>query len=119
MAAECAEHVEDNSCLSNLSEVQAAPNNQIEEIIRGESFIFRRLHVIAGNEKFFVAVWSDKCGAFRIINAAGKKLQGQERMGSSAFPEIDLDGIGFPRPAVVRASDDKVDRETADDAGVS
>ena len=32
-------HVKDNSCLSDLSEVQAASHDQIEEIIRSESFI--------------------------------------------------------------------------------
>ena len=75
--------------------------------------------MIAGDKELFVSVWRDKRGAFRIVNAAGKKLQGQERMRSSAFPEIDLNRLGFPRRAIGRASHDKVDRETADDTCVS
>src|SRR5437016_3979103 len=75
--------------------------------------------MIAGHQKFFVSVWRDECRAFRIVSAAGKKLQCQERMGSSAFPEIDLDGIGFPGRGVVRTRDHKINRETANNAGIS
>ena len=66
-----------------------------------------------------MSVRRDEGRVFRIVVAAGKKLQGQERMCSSAFPEVDLDGVSFPGRGVVRTSDDKVDRKTADDAGIS
>src|SRR5690242_18916390 len=75
--------------------------------------------MIAGYQKFFVSVWRDECRPFGFITAAGKQLQSKERMCSSAFPKVDLDGIGFPRRAVVRTSDDKIDRKTADNAGIS
>src|SRR5689334_1772142 len=75
--------------------------------------------MIAGYQKFFVSVWRDECRAFGFVSAAGKKLQCQERMCSSAFPEVDLDGVGLPGRAVVRTSDDKIDRKTADNAGIS
>src|SRR5215813_8859996 len=75
--------------------------------------------MITGNQKFLVSVRCDKGRAFRIVSATGKKLQSQKRMCSSAFPEIDLDGVGFPWRGVVRAGDDKVYCETADDASIS
>src|SRR4026207_1474023 len=75
--------------------------------------------MIAGHQKFFVPVWRDECRAFRIVSAAGKKFQRQKGMCSSAFPEVDLDGVGFPDGGVVRTSDDKIDREAADDASIS
>ena len=65
-----------------------------------------------------MSVWGDKGRVFRIVNAAGKKLQGQERMGRSPFRRL-IDGVGFPGRGVVRASDNKIDRETADDTCVS
>src|SRR5690242_15113958 len=75
--------------------------------------------MIAGHQKFFVSVWRDEYCSFRIVGPAGKKLERQERMCSSAFAEVDLDGIGLPGRRVVRTRDDKIDRETADNAGVS
>src|SRR5690242_15900143 len=75
--------------------------------------------MIAGHQKFFVSVRRNEYRVFRIVSAAGKKLQCQERMRSSAFPEVDLDRIGLPGRGVLRTSDDEVDRETADNAGIS
>src|SRR5947207_117195 len=68
-AAKSAEHMENNPCLPDLSEVEAASNGEIEDIIRGESSIARRFDVIAGDKKFFATVRGDEGGAFRIVNA--------------------------------------------------
>ena len=118
-AAKSAEHMENNPCLPDLPEVEAAPNDEIEDIIRRESSIARRFEMIAGDEKFSAPVRRDEGGAFRIVNASGQKLQSQERMSGSTFPQIDLDGVGFPSGGIVRPGDDEIDRETTDYAGVS
>ena len=75
-AAKSAEHMENNPRLSDLPKVEAAPHDEIEDVIRGESSIARRFDMIAGHEKFLAPVRRDKGAAFRIVNAAGKKLQG-------------------------------------------
>ena len=75
-AAKSAEHMENNPRLTDLSEVQAAPNDEIEDIIRGESFIARRFEMIARHEKFLAPVRRDKGTVFGIVNTAGEKLQG-------------------------------------------
>ncbi len=111
--------MENDPRLPDLSKVKATPHDEIEDIIRRESSIARRFEMIAGHEKFLAPVRRDEASAFRIVSAAAKKLQSQERMRCSALPQIDLDRIGFPLVRVVRARDDKINRETPDDAGVS
>src|SRR6516165_2818949 len=75
--------------------------------------------MVAGHEKFFAPVRRDEGSAFRIVDATSQKLQGEERVGGSAFPKIDLDCISLPWGGIVRAGNDEIQREAADHTSVS
>ena len=111
--------MKDDSGLPDLTKVQSTPNDQIEEIVRRESSIARRFNMVARDQKFLISIRRGEGGAFRIVSAAGKKLQRQKRMRCSALSQIDLDGVGFPGSRFVRARDDEIDCETANDTCVS
>src|SRR3954447_24418197 len=49
-----------------------------------------------------------------VVCAVSQKLQSQERMGGSAFPQIDFNRVSLP--LVLLTYGHKVDREAADDA---
>jgi hypothetical protein len=59
--------VKDDAGLPNLCKVQAAPNDQIEKIIRCESSAARRVEMIAGDKKFLLSIRGDEGSAFRIV----------------------------------------------------
>ena len=102
------------ACLTRLIEVQIVPNNDVKEIVRSQTAIKRRLHVIAGDKKLLLSVGSRKDRGFRIVSAVGKKLQSQKRMSGSAFSQINLDGVRIPFS--VLPHHDKVQSEPSDDS---
>ena len=63
--------------LPGLVEVQVMPHDNVEQVVRSESPIARRLDVIAGYEKFLLAIRSRENASFRIVSSIGKKLQSQ------------------------------------------
>src|SRR6266702_923777 len=111
---ESAHHVKYDAGLSCLTEVQAVPHHNIEEIVRRQSAIERRLHVIAGNKKLLLSVGGSKDRRLRIVCTVSEKLQSQKGMSRSAFSQIDLDRIRVPFS--VRAHYYKIQSEAPDDS---
>src|SRR6266513_686892 len=104
-----------HACLSRLIEVQVVPDDNVEEIVRSQSSIMRRLDVIAGDEKLLLSAGSSKDRGLRIVCTVSKKLQSQKGMSRSAFSQIDLDGIWVPL-SVARTHHYKIQNEPSDDA---
>src|SRR5436190_1461582 len=112
--AQSAHHVKYYACLTRLIEVQIVPNNDVKQVVRSQTAVKRRLHVIAGDKKLLLSVGSSKGRGLRIVGAVGKKLQSQKRMSSPTFSQIDLDGVRIPFS--VRPHHDKVQSEPSDDS---
>src|SRR5262245_56318261 len=75
--------------------------------------------MIACHEKFLMPVWRREDCALRVIGATGEKLQGEKRVGCSAFAQVDFDRIPFPVCVCVLACYDKIECEPPDDSGLA
>ena len=64
--------------------------------------------MIARDEKLLASVRGRKGCAGRIVRTSGQELQGEKGMSRAAIAQIDLDRVGFPGLALVRARHDKI-----------
>ena len=69
--AQRAHHVKNHTCLASLIEMQIVPHNDVEQVVRSKSPVARRLHVIAGYEKFLLTVRSREDASLRIVSSVG------------------------------------------------
>jgi hypothetical protein len=77
--------VEHYACLAGLIEMQIVPHDDVEQVVRSQSAIARRFHVIAGHKELLLAVRSREDAGSGIIGAVSEKLQSQKRMSGPAF----------------------------------
>src|SRR6266480_838093 len=94
--AQGAHHVKDDACLPGLTEVQVVAYDDIKKIIRSQCAISGRFDVIAGHKELLPSIRRCKDRSVRIVYAVSEKLESQKRVCSSAFSQINLDGIGLP-----------------------
>src|SRR6266516_4337307 len=67
--------------------------------------------MVAGDKKLLPPIRRCEDRGVGIVSSIGKKLQGQKRMSSAAFSQINLDGIRLPFS--IRAHHHKIQSETA------
>ena len=112
--AQRAHHVEDDTCLSRLIEMDVVTGHNVKQIVGREDAICRRVLMIAGDETFLLAKPRGEHTAVGIIRAIGEKLQGQKRMRRSTFAQIDLNRVCLP--LVLFTHRHKIDREPSQHA---
>src|SRR5437764_15467636 len=95
--------------------MQIVPDHDVEQIVRSKSSIARRFDVIAGYEKFLLAIGSREDASLRIIGTIGEKLQSQKRMSGAAFSQVNLDCVRLPF-SILGAHHHKIQGETTDNA---
>ena len=93
---QAADHVEDDSLLAGLVEVQPVPGHDVEQVRRREAAEHRGLEVVRRHQVLLVTPRRGEERGGGVVTTIGQELQGEERMGRAALAQVELDGVRRP-----------------------
>ncbi len=118
MLGDTADHVEDDTHLSRLVEVQPVAGDDVEEVVDRERSEALRLEVVGRHEVLLGAVLRHEEAGSRVVPAARQELEREERMGRTTLAQVELDRVRRPSSVGVTHRDE-VDGEASDHAFAS